>query len=494
MQFKKALWVIFVLMSAMFWANQAHAIPAFARQTGMACSACHQQHFPALNGFGRAFKQSGYTMVGAQALVEGERLSLPVTLNAALVGYMQYQQTNGLADGLTPTSKSTNNGQTQIPQQVSLFLGGRAGEHIGFEAEINMAGAGVDTGASTGTGLIRIKVPFVYDVGNVHAGIIPFSTSGLGVADSFEVLNTGAVGVHAFNQTLGGGTMGGMQVISAQQYLNTGSAANGAAFVVSNEKFFINLAKWGANTGLGSSGAPTSNYLRAAWTPGDLIPGFDFAVGTQLWRGTSTQLAPAGTPAATQAVANAAACTALGGTYAMGTGVGGAGGLCFTPAAAAATSTGVVDTQATAIDAQLLGEVSGMPLTLVASYATAPVADPGQNPNLFNANAATRKSFNIGAELGVIPGKATLQLGIRRASSGSVIPDATGNGIAGSNASDNAVMLGATYNLALNVRAEFTYTKASGDLYNGAPGSANDPANNAVLGDRLITADLAFAF
>ena len=462
MQFKKILWAILALMSVAIWAPQAQAIPAFARQTGFACSACHQQHFPAINSFGRAFKSSGYTMVGSQALVEGEGLSLPVVLNAALVGYMQYQQTNGLADGLTPNSKNTNIGQTQIPQQVSLFLGGRAGEHIGFEAEINMAGAGVDTGATTGTGLIRIKVPFVYDVGGVNAGIIPFSTSGLGVADSFEVLNTGAVGVHAFNQTAGGGTMGGMQVVSAQQYLGTGSAASGAAFVASNEQFFVNFAKWGANTGLGTSGGPTSNYLRAAWTPGNLIPGFDAAVGMQLWSGDSTTIS---TPATFD----------------------------ITGAATAGTPGVPVDTHASSIDAQLLGEVGGMPLTFVASYATAPASSTvaGEAPNLFNASTfVAKKSLNLGAELGVIPGKATLQLGIRRASSGLRVP----GGAANSNATDNAIMLGATYNVALNVRTELTFTKASGDLYNGAPGSANDPTSNAVFGDRLVTLDLAFAF
>jgi hypothetical protein len=31
-------------------AQDAGAVPAFARQTGMACNACHFQHFPALNG------------------------------------------------------------------------------------------------------------------------------------------------------------------------------------------------------------------------------------------------------------------------------------------------------------------------------------------------------------------------------------------------------------------------------------------------------------
>ncbi|MGC2456426.1 MAG: hypothetical protein WA435_00320 [Gallionellaceae bacterium] len=459
MKFKTALLAFLAFMSAALWVPQAQAIPAFARQVGMACSACHQQHFPALNAFGRAFKEGGFTMIGSQEKIESEgTLSLPVVLNGALVGYMMNQKTNGSTVGDTSTTKSTNDGVTQIPQQVSLFLAGRVGEHIGFESEINVTGSGPGTQNNLpgNTGIIRLKVPFVYNLGGVNAGIVPFST-GLGVADSFEVLNTGAVAVHAFNQTgVSGATTGGMQVISAQQYIGTATPASGFALIASNDQFFANVAKWGASQGAGNYGSPTSNYLRAAWTT-DVIPGFDSAIGVQFWRGNSVYDA-GGDP------------TVIPGQ-------------------------GAYDTNATAIDAQMLGEVGGMPLTLVASYATAPAS--GQwggangNGNLFNQGNGneTIKSFNVGAELGVIPNKATLQLGLRRASSGNFVP-----GTSSGNASDNAVMIGATYALALNVRLELTFVKASGDMYNGAPTSMNDPNSNAVYGDRMTTLDLAFGF
>lgn len=462
MQFKKIFLASSVLISAAIWAPQAQAIPAFARQVGMACTACHQQHFPALNSFGRQFKENGYTLIGAQEKIEEPKmLSLPVVLNGALVGYMQYQKTSGsttavLPTPLTPTSKSTNDGQTQIPQQVSLFLAGRVGEHAGFESEINLAGAGTETAGSTGVGLIRIKVPMVYEVGGVNSGIIPFSTQGLGVADSFEVLNTGAVAVHSFNQTgVAGATTGGMQVISAQQFIGTATPAYGMAFIASNDNFFANFAKWGVNQGSGAGGGPTSNYLRAAWTPG--IHGFDTAFGVQIWKGDS---------ATDQAVS--------GGTL-----------------TSAGYVPGVYDTDARAIDAQLLGEVGGIPLTVVASYATAPVSTTGGDlGNYFNQGTQTRKSFNVGAELGVIPNKATVQLGLRVAKAGVAVP----GGAANSNASDNAIMLAATYALAYNMRLELTLVKASGDMYNGQPGSQTDPTTNTSLGDKMATVDLAFGF
>jgi hypothetical protein len=451
MQFKNTLLAVSALVSAAIWAPQAQAVPAFARQVGMACSACHYQHFPVLNSFGRAFKENGYTMIGSQEKIEDTSppgLSIPAVLNGALVGYMAYQKTNGPStpNGTLPgtsneTSKNTNDGSLMIPQQVSLFLAGRAGEHVGFETEINLSGSGVETAGATGAGLIRIKVPIVYPVGNVNAGIVPFSTQGLGVADSFEVLNTGAVAVHAFNQQ-------DMGAISAQQYIGTSTAANGVAFIASNDDFFANFAKWGANSGAGTSGGPSSNYFRGAWTTG-LIPGFDSAIGFQVWNGTSAvdpdNIAGAGGPS--QFV------------------------------------NGVVDTKASAVDAQMMGDVAGMPLLLVASYAKAPKVDDGTNPNLFNQNPGERKSFNIGAELGVLPGRATVQVGLRRASSGAYV-----DGISG-NASDNALLLGATYNLALNVRMELTYSKYSGDLYN-----AYYQAAGGYMGDSMTTLDLAFGF
>src|SRR5438105_9750278 len=42
-------------------ASRADAIPAFARKYGMRCSACHEA-WPALNDFGRAFRDNGYQL------------------------------------------------------------------------------------------------------------------------------------------------------------------------------------------------------------------------------------------------------------------------------------------------------------------------------------------------------------------------------------------------------------------------------------------------
>ncbi|MEJ2687039.1 MAG: cytochrome C, partial [Gammaproteobacteria bacterium] len=45
----------------------ANAVPSFARQTGLACMACHTV-FPELTPFGRTFKLNGYTLTGIQQI------------------------------------------------------------------------------------------------------------------------------------------------------------------------------------------------------------------------------------------------------------------------------------------------------------------------------------------------------------------------------------------------------------------------------------------
>ena len=477
MQFKKTLLATSALISAAAWAPQAHAIPAFARQVGMPCSACHYQHFPTLNAFGRSFKASGFTMVGSEEKIEstdGAGLSIPAVLNLAFITNIQYTKTNGVTPNAaavaatpgnagtaaftanTALTKDANNGQFSMTQ-YSLFMGGRVAENIGFEGEVGLSG---------GAALASVKLPFSFDVGPGKLGIVPFTTDGLGPQQGFEPLSDGATPVHLFNQQ-------DMAAIGADEYLmaNTNGGAipaNGAALYYYTDQGFINFTKWqidsingngpGQAPGAPSGGSPTSNYLRAAWTPGN-VAGFDTAIGFQAASGVSSTSS---------------------GTF---TG---------TDLAGTAFSTGTFKTRFTEVDGQMLGDAAGMPLTLIASYAQAPASSVGATylnggMNAYNSGTATRKSFNVGAELGVIPNKATLQLGLRRADSGIALAGST-------NATDNAVMLGATYSLALNVRAELTYSMYSGGMYGAAAQAAQAAAGAAYVGDRMTAINLWMGF
>ena len=114
------------------------AIPSYARQTGLACSACHYQ-FLTLTPFGRKFKLNGYTLTNLMTLSEkdstnGGRLSLsPVSLLSAMVTAGVTHTKDALPD--------TQNDAAAMPQELSGFLAGRISSNIGLFSQFTYAGA-----------------------------------------------------------------------------------------------------------------------------------------------------------------------------------------------------------------------------------------------------------------------------------------------------------------------------------------------------------------
>lgn len=409
----------FFIFSISLWiAPEANAVPAFARQTGQACSTCHFQHFPALNAFGRAFKANGYTQIGGQAKIEGEDLSIPATLNASLVAKIRYQMTNGSDNSTTTTTNeakiSTNKGELQFPDEAALLIGGRAGEHIGFLLEAQL----VD---NTAPAFASFKMPIVFDVSGTKLGVIPFTTDMGGAAYGFELLNTGAVAMQRVLEHV--------RDTSVQKFLGTTDvstgAAEGIALVAANEMGFINVSLWGPAHGTVAVGTELSQYVRVAATPN--AGGWDLGIGAQYWGGQ----------------------TKVGDTD--------------------NNPSQIKTTQAWAIDAQAQGNV-GLPLGIYLSYGTAPASKDAKNGkadgttenNLFNTNGRDKTAWSILAELGVLPGKATVAVGYRSGDNGGT--KSVTNTTAANN-QDDAITVGATYQLAQNVRLELDYTSGSGSAY-----------------------------
>ena len=249
---KKIICLLAGVLALMAILPTAFAVSGYSRQTGMECSACHYQSFPALSEMGRSFKAGGYTMMGAQQKIEGDGgLSLPESLNASVVTKIRYQKSNGAKTLITHT---TNDGELQFPDELLLMVGGRVSENIGAQLELNLKSKGTEPVVE------NFKIPFIYDVSGIKAGIIPFTTGTQGVAYGFELLNTGAV--------RGGRIMEARKSFSAQQYINTGRAAEGVAVVASNSMFFANISKWSPRSvGAANTGSPTANYFRLAFTP-----------------------------------------------------------------------------------------------------------------------------------------------------------------------------------------------------------------------------------
>jgi len=105
-------------------ASGVHAVPSFARQTKLPCSACHIGGFgPQLTSFGRQFKLMGYTMK------TGDGPDVP--LSAMVVETYTHTakaQTDPPADGFS------RNNNTEL-QQASVFLAGRVSQHVGVFAQ-----------------------------------------------------------------------------------------------------------------------------------------------------------------------------------------------------------------------------------------------------------------------------------------------------------------------------------------------------------------------
>lgn len=321
----------------------AHALPSFARQTGMSCASCHFQKYPALTATGRAFKAAGYTTTG-QATLKGDRLSLASILNGSLFIKLRYQKSNGTDK---PDERTTNAGEIQFPDEFALFFGGRVSENVGFVLEGQLADHSMPLVAG-------FAIPFSFAVhGSTRTSIVPFTTDGMGAAYGFELLNTGAIRHLRVNEN--------RNAISAQQYVRTATAAEGVAFVLSNPKWYVNLTKWSPNHFASAegvaNGVPSATYVRAVFMPA--VADWDLGFGVQSWTGS------AGT-------ANDA-----------GTGI------------------DMVETKAFAVDAQAQGKIGSRPLGVYVTHGTSAASRAGAPKNLFNAKGRGRSATTITAELGV---------------------------------------------------------------------------------------------
>ncbi len=105
------------------------AVPSYARQTGMSCSACHFS-FPELNSFGRQFKMNGYVLTGMTTIESREDSSsstrLKLLSNLPLSAMVQSSFTHIAKD-----VPETQNNSVTLPQQLSVFYAGQVTPHIG---------------------------------------------------------------------------------------------------------------------------------------------------------------------------------------------------------------------------------------------------------------------------------------------------------------------------------------------------------------------------
>lgn len=406
---KKIVLSLAGVLAATAFAPEAAAVPSFARQTGMACGACHFQSYPALTGFGKAFKTAGFTMMGSQGKIEGEHgLSIPAELNMSVYFQARYIKTNGTdAQGAAGTGevRSTNSGRIDVPDEMSLFAAGRVAENIGAITEINIAGpAG---------GLAAVKLPIMFDMGGMKVGLIPFTDGAAGPQWGYDVFATGSVANARVTENGGG--------YSAAMYLGTDTAASGAAVVVASETFHVNITPWAQALAASNQGLTATKlggtYIRAAYTPS--MAGWDLGIGVQNFSGNSLKGVGTIVPGSTR-------------------------------------------NSATVIDFQGQGEVAAMPIGVYGSYGWAPGQTRGA-VNTYNAGPARKSAFGLLADVGVMPNTLNALVGFMRNKTGAMV----------GNESDNSFTLGVRYKLTQNVKAALAYTKSSGSAYNAGGSSPN---------------------
>lgn len=155
--------------------DESSAVPAFARQTGNDCNACHFQYFPKLNSYGRAFKLGGFTEASVD-LIEGDNISMPAVMPLSFITKLRYVQETHKESG-DPKS-GAERGEWQIPDEATFFAGGRISENVGWAGELadNMWG--------------KVAVIIKGNVGDANVGLTIQATDGHGPFNGTEVLNT----------------------------------------------------------------------------------------------------------------------------------------------------------------------------------------------------------------------------------------------------------------------------------------------------------------
>jgi hypothetical protein len=203
-------------------------VPSFARQTGLACAACHTV-FPELTPFGREFKLNGYVLDNIKQVTgidTSGRQTLainslpPISMNVEI----SYNRTGAPLPDSAIKGALAKDGDLLFPDQVSFFYAGKIADGLGAFIQLTYDGAGDHFGLDNTDiryahhfsfgganandhelilGVTLNNNPTVQDVWNTTpAWGYPFATSGTapGSATSAKVDN----GAGGFGQSVGG--------------------------------------------------------------------------------------------------------------------------------------------------------------------------------------------------------------------------------------------------------------------------------------------------
>jgi hypothetical protein len=137
--------IVLLTAGALAIAPRALAVPSFARQTGLACEACHTV-YPELTHFGRVFKANGYILTNVKQVrdVTGKKeelLALAQTVPLSIMAQISYtQMKTGVPDLSSAGAPGVaQNGTAGFPQQLSLFYAGKIAPNFGAFFQLTYA-------------------------------------------------------------------------------------------------------------------------------------------------------------------------------------------------------------------------------------------------------------------------------------------------------------------------------------------------------------------
>jgi len=127
-------------------ASPGWAVPSFARQTGMACAACHTV-FPELTPFGREFKLNGYVLDNIKQVTgidtsDRQTLALNSLPPISLMAQISYTHTSAALPDSAISGALAKDGNLLFPQQVSLFYAGKIADGLGAFIQLTYDGVG----------------------------------------------------------------------------------------------------------------------------------------------------------------------------------------------------------------------------------------------------------------------------------------------------------------------------------------------------------------
>jgi len=127
------------------YVSAARAVPSFARQTGMACAACHTV-FPELTPFGREFKLNGYVIdnlkqIKGVTMERRETMSLNSLPPLSVMLQVSYTHTAVALPDSAVSGALAKDGEVLFPQQASFFYAGKIADNLGAFMQLTYNGA-----------------------------------------------------------------------------------------------------------------------------------------------------------------------------------------------------------------------------------------------------------------------------------------------------------------------------------------------------------------